>query len=323
MNPEILHAVAKFRDLGILDEPTARLLTRVNRRELVSVKNELRALLSLGILLVTSGVGLVVKENLEEIGPLGIATALTLGAVLCLFLVARRASLFSWSEVPSPGIGFDALLLLGVLLLGADLGFIEARFHLFGEAWPYHLLLLSLVQLLLAYRFDSRTVLSLALSTFAAWRGLSPDLAGRLLFSSPAAALRANALACGTLFLAGAFLSNRRRWKAHFEQVWGNLGLLLLFAGLLMGVFESKYRSTSWMLWEIPLMVVAAAVIAFSLTHKRPSYFAQGAIATYLGAMRILFEALPDALAMLVGSVSSLAMLVFLAVKWRSLREES
>ena len=321
MNPELLEAIPRLREKGILEEPIARLLLRVNRRELVSVRNEIRALVSLGVLLITSGVGLLVKENIDEIGPLAIVAALTLGAAVCLALVARRAPPLSWGEVASPGIGFDALLLLGVLLLGSDLGFIEARFHVLKEAWAYHLLFLSLIQLAAAYLFDSRTVLSLALSTFAAWRGLSTNVALESIFGSHSGALRAEALLCGGLFLLGAVLSRRRGWKAHFETVWGNLGLLLMFAGLLSGVFESGRGD--WVAWELPLACGAAVAIAYGLKKRRPSYFAQGAVAAYLGAWRVIVETLPDTIALLFCSLSSLAMLVFLAVKWRSLREES
>ncbi|MEO6326601.1 MAG: DUF2157 domain-containing protein [Thermoanaerobaculia bacterium] len=324
MNPDVLAALPRLRSEGVLDERTERVLARVYGRELVSVRNEIRALVSLAILLVTTGVGFLVKENLRAIGPLGIAAALTLASAACLFVVARRAPEFSWGEVPSSGIGFDALLLLGVLLFGADLGFVEAQFHLLKEAWPYHLLILSVFQLAAAYRFDSRPVLSLSLATFAAWRGLSGNAALRSIFGSESEVLRANALACGALFLVVAAASRRFERKAHFEMVWGNLGLFLFFAGLLSGVFESSDRSgVGWIAWELVLACAAAIAIAYGLKRRRPSYFAQGAIAAYLGALRVIFEVLPDTVAMLFVSVSSLAMLVFVAMKWRSLREDA
>ena len=42
--------------------------------ELVSVRWELRTLLYLGVLLVTAGVGLLVKENFDRIGPVAVAS---------------------------------------------------------------------------------------------------------------------------------------------------------------------------------------------------------------------------------------------------------
>ncbi len=73
-------------------------------------------------------------------------------------------------------VAADYLLLLGVLLVGSDLAYVESRFRFLGPNWAYHLLVLSAIALAAAYRFDSRVVLSLGLSSFAAWRGLSTRL---------------------------------------------------------------------------------------------------------------------------------------------------
>ena len=68
-------------------------------------------------------------------------------------------------------------------------------------------LVLSVIALAAAYRFDSRVVLSLALSSFAAWRGLSTRLPLESHLAQRPGQVRANALACGVLFLAAAFVS--------------------------------------------------------------------------------------------------------------------
>jgi hypothetical protein len=48
--------------------------------------------------------------------------------------------------------------------------------------------------LLAAYRWDSRTVLGLALTALAAWRGVSIGLVGAFVWRADASALRANAI---------------------------------------------------------------------------------------------------------------------------------
>src|SRR6185295_17929070 len=102
-----------------------------------------------------------------------IAAALGVAAAACLAWVHRTAPPFSWGETRSPHFASEYLLLLGVLLLGADLAYVETQFTPLGDAWPWHLLMLSAVGALLSVRYDSRIVFSLALSTFAAWRGVS------------------------------------------------------------------------------------------------------------------------------------------------------
>ena len=55
--------------------------------------------------------------------------------------------------------------------MSATLAFIETRFAVF-QGWGTHLLIAALVFGALAYRFDNRFVLSLALSTLAGYLGL-------------------------------------------------------------------------------------------------------------------------------------------------------
>src|SRR6266568_8406096 len=124
----------------------------------------------------SSGVGLLVKEHRQDIGPWAIAGAIALAAVACLVWVIRNAAPFSWGAVPSPNVAFDYVLLLGLLLFASDLAYVEVEFTLLGPKWrPHHLLVVG-VYLLAAYLWDSRTILGLALTTLAAWRGISISL---------------------------------------------------------------------------------------------------------------------------------------------------
>src|SRR5881628_79966 len=166
MNPDVASALEDLGDRGVLSQAQAALPLRAARGEIVSIRTELRVLVYAGVLLVTAGAGLLVKENLGAIGPVGIALALALGAGAALGWVVRRAPPFSWAEVPSPNLAFDYMLLLGVLLAAADLAYVEVKFTPLGPNWSWHLLIVAVFAALAAFRFDSRVVFSLALSTF-------------------------------------------------------------------------------------------------------------------------------------------------------------
>ena len=173
MNSDAAEAIPRLVEAGIVPPDAAPRLLRVARGELVAVHGELRALLYLGVLLAMGGVGLLVEENLDRIGPVAIAAAIGLAAAAALGWVVRVAPPFSWREAPSPHLAFDYVLLLGVLLAAADLAYVEVRFTPLGAHWPWHLLIVAVFTALAAFRFDSRLAFSLALSTFAAWRGVS------------------------------------------------------------------------------------------------------------------------------------------------------
>ena len=82
-----------------------------------------------------------------------------------------RGPSYSNDEVESPSFAFDYILYFACLVLAATLAFIETRFEIF-HGWDTHLLIAALVFGVLAYRFDNRFVLSLALSTLAGYLGL-------------------------------------------------------------------------------------------------------------------------------------------------------
>jgi hypothetical protein len=285
LNPDVVSAVARLRAANVLSGEQAALFDRVARRLLVSLRFEIRALLYVGVLLLTSGVGLLVKEHHREIGPWAIAVAIGLAAAGCLFWVGRTAAPFSRGEVPSPNVAFDYVLLLGLLLFASDLAYIEVQFTLLGANWAHHLLVVGLVYVAAAYLWDSRTILGLALTTLAAWRGVSISLAAA--WRSQPDDLRENALVLGVAYVAAAALSVWLGRKAHFEAVFANAGLLLVLGALVSGALDDE---TGWAIWLAVLLVVAGVVMWHGFSLDRSLYFALGVVAAYIGLLRLLFR---------------------------------
>jgi hypothetical protein len=192
----------------------------------LSVAAELRVALYVAVALIIAGVGLLLQRHLDQIGPL--ALVLGLGAVaLAAYVPAIRAR-----QAPRElSAVADYLLLLGALLLSADLGYAESLWHLLGERWSWHLLLLAVLHGLTAYLFGSRLVLGVALVSFAAWFGVQsgPQHLGELLDTQASPQLGARALVCAALILAWGMLG--RRWQAGrftplFEHFATNLAFL-------------------------------------------------------------------------------------------------
>jgi hypothetical protein len=317
-NPELAEAAEALAAEGLLGRAEADRLLRIARRELVSLRGGLRFALTCGILLVASGIGLFVKENAARIGPLAIAGGLTLAAAAALAFSFRGAPPFTWERVPQRGALCEGALLLGALLFASDLAFLETQLAVLGAAWPYHLLLVALVYAFLAYRGDSRPLLSMALTSFAAWRGVSRDLPFDVLFGR-SGGFRVNALLCAAVFAAGAWHAASGR-KRHFEPVYSNFAILLLLAALGAGAFDSH---ATWPLWTLLFAGTGVAVALAARKRKRPLWFAQGAVAVWLGLCRGIFEIRPEVLAMLVGALVSLGFFVLLVKETRSLNEEN
>jgi len=316
-SPEVVAAIARLREKGVLSEPVATALAAPARGDLLSVRNELRVLLYGGVLLVTAGVGIFLQENHRRLGPALIASLIGAFAALCLLYAWKRSAPFSWERAASPHVASDYLLLLSMLLFGSDLAYVETQFRLLGPRWPYHLLVVAVLCLAAAYRFDSRAVLTLALTSFAAWRGVAVGWPGSGPGGSAASAVRANAIVCGVLYVALGALSVRARRKAHFEAVWVAAGLLLMFGGILPGALLD---SGAWPLWEAVLAIVSAAVIAVAYRLRRPLDFAIALAAVYVGGLRALAELVSGASDLLFIALWSVAVLGVLITATRRMR---
>ena len=320
VNPDVVAAVESLRAEGVLAAPRADLFDRVARRGLVSVRLEIRAALYVGVLLVATGVGFFVKENSDRIGPVAIGIALGLAAGACLFWVFRRSAPFTWGSAVSSHAAFDYVLLLGALLAAADLAFLETQVRVLGPDWPWHLLAVALFYGALAYRFDSRMLLALALTSFAAWRGVSVSLAGASLGKGDPSRLRGEAVFCGVFFVVLGIASERSRRKAHFEDVYADGGLLLILGGLLSGVFARE----DWGSWLLALLLAAGAAAFLAFRFARSLPFALAVVAAWLGLQRLIFEGAGAALsaALLLSAASAVGAIFLIVFARRRMRAD-
>lgn len=147
----------------ILGHVRADALIARERREVFSVYPELRIAAWLGATLIAAAAGIVLKNNLERIGPLALAILMGVAAAACYA--------WTWFRRARASIVDDYVLLLGALLVSADVAFIEAQFHLFDGAWRRHLFVLAVVHAIAAYAYGSRMLLSLSIVALAGWIG--------------------------------------------------------------------------------------------------------------------------------------------------------
>lgn len=145
----------------VLGDARAGALIARERREVFSLYPELRIAAWAGAMLLATAAGIVLKNNLERIGPVALATLMALVAIACYAWV--------WRHRARATIVDDYVLLLGALLLSGDFAFVETQFHLLDHAWPRHFLILALLHGVGAYAYRSRMLLSLSITALAAW----------------------------------------------------------------------------------------------------------------------------------------------------------
>jgi hypothetical protein len=281
MNPDVVAAVDDLVRTGVLDSRIAARLRRAASGSLVSLRDELRALLWVGVFLITTGVGLLVRQHLDRIGPLAVAIVLGVAALGCLSWAWRHASRASFV--------FDSVLLLGALLAAADLAFIEVKFTPLGSHWPWHLLIVAAAYAGLAFRFDSKALFSLSLTSFAAWRGVSlAYVATPWGAVADSDRLLIEALICGVVFLGIGKLLESTRIRPQFEPVSAWLGWILI-----VGALVTRLGDEEGGLVVATALVGSGALLAwYSWDERSLGRYALGIAAATVGFGRWAAEAI-------------------------------
>lgn len=260
----------------ILGRKQAALLRRIYSRELFSIHWELRLLLYAGILILTTGLGLLIAKHFASIGHLALLAAISLSCAGCFTYCLRRGGGFTAAQVKAPDAAYDYILLLGCLLLGSLQGYLELRYQLLAQDWSWWLLGSGLLYLLSAHYFDNRLALSLALSTLGAWLGVKMTLFSGGMWEG---ALRSNALGYGALVVAAGATQARLKWKEHFLPVHLHLGLNLLFAALVSGVGSRSHGLP----YLAGLLLIAAGSALYAQRSRSFAFLLYAILYGYLG----------------------------------------
>jgi hypothetical protein len=232
-----------------LGEATDPLLAR-ERRQVFSVHPELRLLAWAGSLMIAGAAGVLLKNNLDRIGPVVLAVAIALASAACYA--------WAWWHRARSSFLDDYFVLLGALLLSADVAFVESQFHLLGAVWHRHFLVLAILHGVAAYAFGSRLVLSLAVTALAAWLGVEQkDL---LNFELEPTEFAMRAFGSAVVILAWRFLNRRDDFAPVFEHFAANLAL----SGALALTFHGDRIYGTGL-----TLAVAAVVIAWGFRSRR------------------------------------------------------
>jgi hypothetical protein len=281
----------RWKAAGLITGAQHDAIAALVRKDPFSVFIELNTLLYLGVLSLVVGAGWTIQTYAASLGDAAILSSLTIVFLSSLYYCFSRTPPYSRHEVESPGFAFDYVLYLGCLVFGLELGYLEFRFQFLHANWDHYLLLSSIVYFVLAYRFDNRFVLSLALSTLAAWFGVRVGV--HLSLFGPVFgpdSLRPYAMAYGSLVAIAGLWLHAEGIKRHFLEAYLHIAANVLFIALLSGVFD---RSHEW-LYLAGLLGLAAIAVAQGVRHKRFVFAVYGVVYGYVGVSERLTRGMND-----------------------------
>ncbi len=224
------------------------------KNKAVSVYYDLRTLLYLGIVLLTTAIGIVIYQNIDTIGHTVLLLLIGIAGISCFGYCIKHSKGYTNKKIDSPDSWYDYILLLGCLLLLTFTGYIQFQYNVFGNRWGLALFLPMVILFLAAYYFDHLGVLSLAITNLAAWAGIS---------ITPLRILKDNdfsnsqimyvGVAVGLFLVAMSYISIVKNIKVHFEFTYKNFGAHILFISLLALMF---YYDNIYLVWFIALAIV-------------------------------------------------------------------
>jgi hypothetical protein len=267
----------EYRELnaaGVIDESTTARAIALDRGAVFSVFEEIRFTLYGAVTAVTAGIGLLLKQNLDRIGPLTLIIVLLLVAALCYTSAIRTRR-----RQAARSIGGDYVLLLGALIVSADVGYAESQFHWLGAHWAWYLLVLSAWHAATAYALDSRLVLSVSLTSLAAWFGVDGPVAGLLQTEAVLRNSGIEAMLCAGVMLLWRTIHAALDGPEHFVEVFEHFAANLGFWGLLVlcGSPGSRASATAF------LLVCAVVCVYQGLRTRRQAFIIYGVGYTALG----------------------------------------
>lgn len=284
-----------WRANGVISEAQHGALGGIVRRERFSIYVELNALLYVGVVSIVAGLVWTFRDYVVNLGDAAILSILGLLMAGAFGYCLAKGPAYTNDEIESSSFGFDYVLYFACLVLSATLAFIETRFAVF-QGWDTHLLIAALVFGALAYRFDNRFVLSLALSTLAGYLGLK--LSG--FDTLDTGRLRFAGFLYGGFLIGIGVLLHQWRIKPHFLEVYLQLGANALLLAAISGVLE---RDHGWVYLSV-LLVLAVTAIYLGVRYRRFAFVTYGTLYGYAGvSVRML--------AAIGGLISGLAYFVF------------
>ena len=295
MSPnDVLNALI---DKGIIPSEQRTQLAEFEQKKPLSLHWELRSVLYIGILLLSSGLGLLVYDHFDQIGHGALLTAMAIGCGVSFFFAWRYRPAWTFEPTKSRSTFGDYALLLACLLFLTLEGYAQYAYNVFGERYGLVTLLPAALFLPLAYRFDHRGVLGMGLTALISWVGVTVrplELYVKTNFFDQSTVFSAIALAL--VLIGGALLLEQRRIKPHFTETHLTFAGNLLMVALLGGLFNFG----GLRLWFALGLAVACVGLdqyhRYGGPNRRQTSFVfilMSVVYGYIGATYLVFHYLP------------------------------
>ena len=254
--------------------------------KLFSVHWELKIILYLGVTLLSAGLGILIYMNIDTIGHTAIVSIIGLASAACFFYGNKNRKPFTWQEIINDHPFSDYILLLGCLLFLSFEGYLQFQYVLFGEHYGLAALIPAVLFFFIAYRYDHKGILSMAITGLGGWLGLT--ITPLHLFEQDFATTRIilTGLLLGAVFTSISYIIIKKDLKKHFSFTYFNFGMQLLFISTLAGMFTLE--SIQWIFFPI-LAVLCYLAIVYAKKENSFYFLLLAAVYGYIGVTYLFY----------------------------------
>ncbi|PWB19071.1 DUF2157 domain-containing protein [Flavobacterium sp. HTF] len=254
-----------------------------------SLNAELKMFLYLSVLLFTSGIGILIYENIDTIGHVAILSLLLIVTVVCFYYCFKNSVGFRKSETTFESPVLEYLVLLANILTCIFIGYLQVQYEPFGTHYGLATLIPTVVSFICAYYFDNKSVLTIAITGLAAYVGLSvtpQDLFKNDLYLNQS--LSFSAIMLGVLLILWTFYSDKIGLKTHFKLIYSTFALHIISITAITNMVNEYYG-----FWLIFSAVLAASSYYFykaSYQLKAISLYVFMILYAYIGINIFIFR---------------------------------
>ena len=283
-------ATKSLLERNLITENQYQKITSYRDLNIFSLNAELKFFLYLSVLLFTSGIGVLIYNNIDSIGHIAILSILLIVIGVCFYYCFKNSKGFQKTETTFENPVIEYLVLAASILTCIFIGYLQFQYKPFGTHYGLATLIPTIVSFFCAYYFDNKSVLTIAITGLAAYVGLSvtpQDLLNNNNFYSDQS-LSYSAITLGILLILWTIYSSRIQLKNHFNIIFLTFALHIISIASISNLINDYYGI--WILFAVVL--AGSSFYFYKISHelKAISLYVFMIVYAYIGLNIFLFR---------------------------------
>ena len=267
-------------DKGLISKEQFDQIADYRKLNIFSLNAELKIFLYVSVILFTTGIGILIYQNIDTIGHSIIISLIAIVTIISYYFSFKKAPAFKKIQTHFESPVMEYIVLTANLLTCILIGYLQIQYNTFGTHYGLATIIPTTIGLFSGYYFDNKNVLSLAITGLAAYIGLtvSPQaLLQNEVYNTDS--LSYAAIGLGILLIAWNYYSSKNNLKTHFALILLTFALHLIGISFINNIVDSNY----FFIFSIALGISTYYFYTISYKIKSVSLFVFAILYGFIG----------------------------------------